>query len=400
MSDVLKALDLHKFDQRISFSTEKCLTYVRRASVQQENVALTVDIPYKYLEHWYDLKQDDKLAGCSYVEILNAFVSQNGIEIKLDCERIDSALRKYCGLVKSKGRHLRGRARDEHLSKSKNISVFQKEIARVSEANEALTTAHAVQHTLAQENDDLSKRYEELLSEFETLQRTKEQTEKELQCVKKEYEEETNINKELRDYIEKIGIPNKYCKNTGKDIPDVGKRQQRRKLKELKTQVERSLWFAKTYGLNLESLKLLDNDGADYVLEFKDKPPKKNFKDLPEAEQNKIKEVLLIQDKFCIGEASYHELTMIPAGETLPRSYLVKQCKDSLNQLCHIERTPGKNEGAQVNFDDALRKAIQKHVSSLFDNSLSMFCLCAIVQYVNLKYNYRKKFYLQFYFTF
>jgi hypothetical protein len=249
-------------------------------------------------------------------------------------------------------------------------------------------------------NDDLSKRYEELLSEFETLQRTKEQTEKELQCVKKEYEEETNINKELRDYIEKIGIPNKYCKNTGKDIPDVGKRQQRRKLKELKTQVERSLWFAETYGLNLESLKLLDNDGAGYVLEFKDKPPKKNFKDLPEAEQNKIKEVLLIQDKFCIGEASYHELTMIPAGETLPRSYLVKQCKDSLNQLCHIERTPGKNEGAQVNFDDALRKAIQKHVSSLFDNSLSMFCLCAIVQYGNLKYNYRKKFYLQFYFTF
>ena len=61
-------------------------------------------------------------------------------------------------------------------------------------------------------------------------------------------------------------------------------------------------------GLNLESLKLLDNAGADYVLEFKDKPPKRNFKDLPEAEQYKIKEVLLIQDKFCIGEAAYHEL--------------------------------------------------------------------------------------------
>jgi hypothetical protein len=36
-------------------------------------------------------------------------------------------------------------------------------------------------HTLAQE---------ELLREFETLQGTKEQTEKELQCAKKEYEEE------------------------------------------------------------------------------------------------------------------------------------------------------------------------------------------------------------------
>ena len=77
MSDALKALDLHKFNQKISFSTAKCLSYVRRASVQQENVALTVDIPYKYLEQWYDLKQDGKFAGSSYVEILNAFISQD-----------------------------------------------------------------------------------------------------------------------------------------------------------------------------------------------------------------------------------------------------------------------------------------------------------------------------------
>jgi hypothetical protein len=97
----------------------------------------------------------------------------------------------------------------------------------------------------------------------------------------------------------------------------------------------------------LESLKLSDNSGAEYELEFTDGGTKKCYKDLPEAEKQKIKEVLLIQDKFCVGEAAYHELSMIPAGQTLPLSYLVKQCKDSLNQLCHIERTPGKNEGAQ-----------------------------------------------------
>lgn len=84
------------------------------------------------------------------------------------------------------------------------------------------------------------------------------------------------------------------------------------------------------------------------VLEFNDKAPKKCYKELPEAEQQKIKEVLLIQDKFCVGEAAYHELTMTSAGEALPRSYLVKQCKDSLNDLCHIERTPGTNKGASL----------------------------------------------------
>ena len=117
--------------------------------------------------------------------------------------------------------------------------------------------------------------------------------------------------------------------------------------------------------MNLESLKLFDNTGNDYVLEFNDKAPKKCYKELPEAEQQKIKEVLFIQDKFCIGEAAYHELTMTSSGEALPRSYLVKQCKDSLNELYLIERTPGVNEGAQLNFKSALQNAIKTHVSKL-----------------------------------
>ena len=59
------------------------------------------------------------------------------------------------------------------------------------------------------------------------------------------------------------------CQNTGKCIPEVGRRQQRHKIKELKTQVERSLWFAKIHGLHLGFLKLSDDCGADYELDFK-----------------------------------------------------------------------------------------------------------------------------------
>ena len=86
--------------------------------------------------------------------------------------------------------------------------------------------------------------------------------------MKENYQEGLNKNRILNEYIEKMGIP-KNCQNTGKCIPEVGKRQQRRKIKELKTQVERSLWFAETFGLHLESLKLCDNSGTDYELDFK-----------------------------------------------------------------------------------------------------------------------------------
>jgi hypothetical protein len=89
----------------------------------------------------------------------------------------------------------------------------------------------------------------------------------------------------------------------------------------------------------------------------------KRYKDLSEQEKQRIKEILLIVDQFCIGEAAYHEVTMTPAGENLPRAYLVKECKESLNALTHIERTPGVSEGAQLNFIDALCNEIQKHVS-------------------------------------
>ena len=54
---------------------------------------------------------------------------------------------------------------------------------------------------------------------------------------------------------------------------------------------------------------------------------------------------------------------MTPAGENLPRSCLVKECKESLNALTHIERTPRVAKGAQLNFVETLGNEIQKHVS-------------------------------------
>ena len=69
---------------------------------------------------------------------------------------------------------------------------------------------------------------------------------------------------------------------------------------------------------------------------------KKGFNDLSEEDQDKVKSVLFLLVKFCIGEfAAYHELTMCSGGKDLPRSYLIKHCKDDLKKVCHITRTLG-----------------------------------------------------------
>ncbi|CAB3999311.1 hypothetical protein BSL78_20361 [Paramuricea clavata] len=68
-------------------------------------------------------------------------------------------------------------------------------------------------------------------------------------------------------------------------------------------------------------------------------------------------ESVLERDKFCVGDSFYHELSMLHQG--LPRSYLIKQCGDDLNAMCHIDRHPGSSQGAKVH---SIREVIVEHV--------------------------------------
>jgi hypothetical protein len=47
MSDILKQFDLNKFKYSISLSTEHCLSYVRKASVSEDEIVLTIGMRVK-----------------------------------------------------------------------------------------------------------------------------------------------------------------------------------------------------------------------------------------------------------------------------------------------------------------------------------------------------------------
>lgn len=47
----------------------------------------------------------------------------------------------------------------------------------------------------------------------------------------------------------------------------------------------------------------------------------------------------------------------------LPKSYLVKQKRDQLNEICHIDPTPGSAEGAQMSFTGLLKARVQDLIS-------------------------------------
>lgn len=165
-------------------------------------------------------------------------------------------------------------------------------------------------------------------------------------------------NAHLWEYFDKISEQEGF-RNCGKNTNEVKERQERRKIRELKTYVK-ALWFAGTFGLQLSSVEFKDDTGKFHTMEYHtEERGKKSYNELTDEEKEKVQQILFLTDKFCISEAAYHELIMSADGEHLPRSYIVKQCKTHLNSLCHISRIPGGEEGAQLDFETELKNTTE-----------------------------------------
>ena len=89
------------------------------------------------------------------------------------------------------------------------------------------------------------------------------------------------------------------------------------------------------------------------------------FDGLSAKEKDSVEQVLFLLDKFCVSDHYYHELTMISDG--LPKSYLIKQRRKQLNDICHVTRTPGNADGAQVSFTDLLKERISDLIAKTED---------------------------------
>jgi hypothetical protein len=224
---------------------------------------------------------------------------------------------------------------------------------------------NAAKEALEEQNKRLHERSEELYERLVQADELRKKADDGLTDAKAEIEKLQNENTNLWQYFDKISEQEGF-KNCGKPILELKDRQQRRKIRELKTYVEQALWFAQTFGLKLSSVTFKDGSGKSHEMDYQTEDGRGTpYKDLSEEEREKVHQVLYVMDSFCISEAAYHELTMADGGEKLPRSYLVKQCKTDLNSLCHITRTLGVEEGAQMDLKSELQNAIRKKASFL-----------------------------------
>ena len=272
--------------------------------------------------------------ACTYVEILNAILSEEtGLKLRENNECIEGRFRGECGQVLRKLSEKRGSSHRKLFEKELKLAVQLDDLASMAELKKKLASELL-------KNKDLEKRCEDLVKELFKAQDAERMASENFARA-----EEEGLGQNVR------------FSNSGKRL-QTGDRQQRRKLKEVKSNVGKARWFAKTFGLDLQNVSFVDENGVTHTLSYNGNE-KRGYKDLPEEEQQKVRNLIL--DKFC-REAAYYKLTMVSPDSDLPRSYLIKQCKEDLKSICHITRTPGSAQGAQIDFMKELQSVIQKKV--------------------------------------
>jgi len=214
---------------------------------------------------------------------------------------------------------------------------------------------------------------QEWKAKFKNLEEEREKMYEEMVGVinenKRVIKELQESNKELEVYASTL---EKALENTaykGKEVSEV--KNKTRTLNCFLSKVEMALWFATSFGLQLDSLSVKElGTGILHSLQVsnntKEKPQGSKYQNLSQDEKQKIEQILFLLDKYCVGDAFYHELSMTFNG--LPRSYLVKQCQDDLNKLCHIEPLQGKYIGAKVS---SVKSLFQEHIQDYLNQNPS-----------------------------
>jgi hypothetical protein len=369
MSEYLSILQKQKFKSEIQYSnTNSDLNYAKQLLADKPFVILF--IPQEMLIFWHGLK--GKVNGVSVVDLLQA--TQPLPFVLKQSNELEKRIADLAYIAKRECHGKSGRRRVEALAKCRRMNVCEAEI--VANANVLLSEVKKNEETIRLLKDEILELEERCAVLYAEIL---EEREKQNKKAKEARDCEINIdllreeNEDLFKYIEHIEEIN-TCRNCAENlenksstIPEVGVRQQQRKLKELKTRAQRALWFVESYGLSIQSLSLTDPNNKALTLELgtqQENNTKSKFQDIPHEDQEKIKMVLHIMDRFCIGDAAYHALSVQAGG--LPKGYLIKQCRNEINKLFSITITPGELVGAQLSVRDELTRQIRKKVNVHF----------------------------------
>ena len=320
-------------------------------NLSQESVLYSVSIPYTICKDWAEIAQGSE---AKYQSLLEAELSGWKLGLDLNSLRVAQRLRRECPSISKK------------LKKAKGNSLYalQEKILRVNLKSSDLLSFSDLKSENVQLASDLSsaeetikKQNEEILLLHQELFTFKQQCDTQQIEIGNQNAKIDNLmetNKDLHTYVEHvIGIS--VTSGPKAVFSGVCRQYQLKTLKQLKSRAECALWFVESFGLNVESIQMRDSDGIRHTMAYQ------NIDQISMNEKEILKKIFYLLDRFYISDAFYHEITAVCDG--LPRSYLIKQLRSDMNMLCHIQRTPGAAEGAEVDVEQELKCAIHSIIA-------------------------------------
>ena len=357
MSDLLSDREQQKVGAKLRISSP-VKKYRSRQDVDESQIALSIEVPYYLLKEWHGKvdKSDPEASGPNYISLVNELIPGHCTQINQGFgERINSNLAKKAGSVKSLYKSAKNsRERNQLDRKTLKINIFEHELVSMEGIEDDRMCTRQEIEEWRRKVEDLESKKRELVKEMHGALKEKDEQ------LKEKDEEIAKLREQNEALIQHIDNLEKRLGEvgcTGKKLGDLGSRQRSRKLKELKSRAEVALWFVRSYGLELTCLKGVDTrHGNSYTVDFNNEPSAIHNTDKEEDE--KLEQVLYLLDKFCASDELYHELTMM--CDDLPKSYLIKQKRNQLNNICNIEPVPGQYPGAQISFCETLKNHIRE----------------------------------------
>lgn len=312
MSTNLSELEHLKFQSKLSVDQEHS-PKLNKHLAQNPNLSVTVAVTssfFKELSKAKDCYQDFR-----YIDILNSQLE--AFQLKYT-ERLERRLESKTIHVLWLYRKITGsRKRKAFDSTVHKLAIFSDELENVKKLNYTLQKFQIENLDFDQRCFDLHEKLRSEIVEKNILVEKK-------QCLIKQLGIVTYENENLLNYV-KILHKRVATPNSGKEFTEISDNNKSRKIREFKSKAETALWFAESYGLVPQYIKLQSSIGEAFKVDFQPTDyNKSSFQDLPDEEKQKIKDLLFILEKFNVSESAYRELILY--CDLLPRKYLISWC--------------------------------------------------------------------------
>ena len=148
------------------------------------------------------------------------------------------------------------------------ISILVSDVATASEMEIEIKSKGKEIERLYKSVDNLNLELEEWKKQYKNLEKEKERLFLEMKSEKEiKISSLVNENEEIKKYVRKLEKEGEGSITAGiKNMADLSKRQQNRRLHGLGTRAQKALWFGKHFGLEIDRLEFLDNKGQKYGL--------------------------------------------------------------------------------------------------------------------------------------